>query len=122
MLFSTFVSLLVCTRIPLNVEKGAVWIRKYKEVTKDGTILDGYQNSSRGRDAYKHYTLPQTTGEPLEWWSVTSILGHVRMNRVEELNALCYNRNNNDFKDLVDKYHKELEEKGEACLCKNCKR
>jgi hypothetical protein len=108
-------------RIPLNIEKGAVWIRKYKEATKDGTALDGYQNNTRGSNAYKHYTLQQASGEPLEWWPTSAILGHVRMARVEQLDALCYNRNNSDFKDLLVKYHKELQEKGEVCQCRVCK-
>ena len=109
-------------RVPLNVEKGAIWIRKYKEATKAGIALENYQNSSRGKNAYKHYTLPQSSGEPLEWWPITSVLGHVRMSRVENIDVLCYNRNNSDYKDLLAKYHKELEESGEVCRCRVCKR
>ena len=61
-------------RLPLNMEKGAVWLRKYAETTKDGTLLSGFQNKRR-----KYFKLPQETGEPLAWYSMGCVLGHVEM-------------------------------------------
>jgi len=61
-------------RLPLNMEKGAVWLRKYAETTKDGTVLSGFQNKRR-----KYFKLPQETGEPLAWYSMECVLGHVDM-------------------------------------------
>lgn len=31
-------------RVPINLAKGAVYVRKFKEAVADGTILEGYQN------------------------------------------------------------------------------
>jgi len=41
------------------------------------------------------------------------------MKRVDGI-ELCYERNDSDFKDLIDKYHEELKEKGKECKCKFC--
>lgn len=61
-------------RLPLNMEKGAVWLRKYAETTRNGTVLSGFQNKNR-----KYFKLPQETGEPLAWYSMGCVLGHVEM-------------------------------------------
>jgi len=107
-------------RIPLNVEKGAIWVRKYKEATKTGVPLEGFQNKTRGSNAMKYYHLPQATGEPLEWWPNSAILGHVRMKRVDGVDNLCYDKQATDYKDLLKKYHDEMGSRKEVCNCKIC--
>ena len=47
--------------------------------------------------------LPQSGAEPVQWYSLESVLGHVRMARVDGI-ELCFDRNAGDWKDLVDKH------------------
>ena len=106
--------------IPLSLDKGAVWVRKYKETCKDGSLLPGYQNKRRGNAAQKYWKLPMETGEPLEWWPTQSVLGHCRMKRVDGL-EMCYDRVPSDFKTLVDKYHDDMEASpNDQCFCVKC--
>ena len=112
-------------RIPIDEPKGAVWLRKYKEATSTGSVLEGYQNSRRaapsvGREAQKYFKLPIETGEPLQWYGAAAVLGHVRMSRVDGL-SLCYSRVEKDYNDLVKKYHDELATRKEECKCRSCK-
>ena len=112
-------------RIPINEPKGAVWLRKYKEATATGNVLDGYQNSrraapSKGREAQKYFKLPIETGEPLQWYGASAVLGHVWMARVDGL-ALCYSRTESDYNGLVKKYHAAMAERNEACKCRSCR-
>ena len=39
--------------------------------------------------------------------------GYVRL-------ELCYDRNESDYKDLIEKYHSDLKAKGESCTCNIC--
>lgn len=98
-----------------------MYIRKYQEATADGGVLEGYQNSrynARNRPAHKYYRLPQEGGEPVQWFSVASVLGHVRMERVDGLH-LIYDRNNSDYNDLIVEYHKQLAIRKDECFCKD---
>ena len=109
-------------RVALGMEVGSVYLRKFVETTAEGEVLAGYQNSryrSKAQAAQKYWKLPQEGGEPLQWWPMSAVLGHVRMKRVDGL-ALCYERTNSDYSDLIDKYHKEMEQQGEQCFCLKC--
>ena len=131
-------------RVPCSLPKGCVWLRKYKEVTEIGTALPGYQNNRRGRHAQKYWKLPLETNEPLQWWPTTAVLGHCRMEREDGLAggnstesntrinryredtrsqglSMCYDRNRRDFKLLIDKYHKDMEETNDTCYCSLCR-
>jgi hypothetical protein len=113
-------------RIVLNDSQGALFLKKYKETNENGVALEGYQNSRRVRNKklkQKYHSLPPDAGEPVAWYSTSSVIGHVRMKRVDRslTREICYDRNPSDFKDLIDKYHKEMVEAGSTCYCKMCK-
>ena len=105
-------------RAPRSLPAGSVWLRKYQEVTTDGNPITGYQNNRRGRGAQKYWQLPVQTGEPLQWWSTAAVLGHCRMEREDGL-EMCYDRNQRDFKLLIDKYHEDVASDG-GCKLRNC--
>ena len=109
-------------RVPLNLPSGAVYLRAYQEATGDGTVLQGYQNQRLGRSQMrqKYWVSPQSNSEPLQWYSLKSVLGHVRMKRVDGI-GLCYDRIASDYNDLVEKYHAECQESGVQCSCAACK-
>lgn len=109
-------------KIPINLEEGALFLRKYREANAEGNILEGYQNPTRGaqgREAQKYYVSPQVANEPLQWWPASAILGHVRMTKVEGI-ELCYNKNKRDFDDLVQLHHRNLQTRSEPCYCVAC--
>jgi len=94
-------------RIPVNMEKGAVHVRKCKEATADGAILEGCQNPRRGarnRPSQKHWASPQTACDPLQWHSTAAVLGHSRMKQVDGM-SLCFDRVSDDHKNLIDKFN-----------------
>ena len=107
--------------VPLSLGTGVVWLRKYKEVCKDGLELAGFQNNRRGNSAQKYWKLPVETGEPLGWWPVKAVAGHCRMKRVDGL-SMCYGRVQSDWKKILDDYHEAMDQDGsDQCCCKQCK-
>jgi hypothetical protein len=69
-------------RVGANYAPGrvAVLLRLYEEADKSGGALFGYQNA-----AFKFYSLPRITHNPLDYWLSESILGHVRLQPVQKI-------------------------------------
>ena len=58
----------------------AMLLRLYQEADRTGKILKHYQNP-----AMRYWYLPRMTTNPLDYWLSESILGHVRVEKVEKL-------------------------------------
>ena len=55
-------------------------LRLYQEADRTGKILKHYQNL-----AMRYWYLPRMTTNPLDYWLSESILGHVRVEKVEKI-------------------------------------